>query len=135
MADISITAANVLAVSGAQTTQGFALAAVTAGQVVYRDATTQKFGLADSDGAAATKVPVGIALNTAGTDQPLSVLTYGSITIGGTMTAGIAYYLSDNPGGICPVGDLETGDTATLIGIATSTAILKVDINPSGVTL
>jgi hypothetical protein len=135
MADVTITAANVLAVSGAQTTQGFALAAVTAGQVVYRDATTQKFGLADNDGAAATKVPVGIALNNAGADQPLSVLTYGSITIGGTLVAGTAYYLSDNPGGICPVGDLETGDTATLIGIATSTAILKVDINPSGVTL
>lgn len=135
MADITITAANVLAQSGAQTVQGQALAAVTAGQVVYRDATTQKFGLADNNGATATRTPVGIALNGAAADQPLSVLTFGSIAIGGTLTAGVAYYLSDTPGGICPVADLASGETATLIGIATSSSILKVDINPSGVTL
>jgi hypothetical protein len=135
MADVSITAANVVAVSGAQTTQGFALATITAGQVVYRDATTQNFGLADNNGATATLTPVGIALNGAAANQPLSVLTHGSITIGGTLTAGVAYYLSDTPGGICPVADIGSGETATLIGIATSTAILKVDINPSGVTL
>ena len=135
MADVSITAANVVAVSGAQTVQGFALATITAGQIVYRDATTHQFGLADNNGAAATRVPVGIALNGAAANQPLTVLTFGSITIGGTLTAGVAYYLGDTPGGICPVADLSVGETATLIGIATSTAILKVDINPSGVTL
>jgi len=135
MTDISITAANVVAVSGAQTTQGFALATITAGQVVYRDATTQNFGLADNNGSTATRTPVGIALNGAAANQPLTVLTFGSITIGGTLTAGVAYYLSDTPGGICPVADIGSGETATLIGIATSTAILKVDINPSGVTL
>jgi hypothetical protein len=135
MADITITAANCVAVSGAQTTQGFALATITAGQVVYRDATTQNFGLADNNGSTATRTPVGIALNGAAANQPLTVLTFGSITIGGTMTAGVAYYLSDTPGGICPVADIGAGETATLIGIATSTAILKVDINPSGVTL
>jgi hypothetical protein len=135
MADVSITAANVVAVSGAQTVQGFALATITAGQIVYRDATTQQFGLADNNGAAATRVPVGIALNGAAANQPLTVLTFGSITIGGTLVAGVAYYLGDTPGSLCPVADLSVGETATLIGIATSTAILKVDINPSGVTL
>jgi hypothetical protein len=135
MTDISITAANVVAVSGAQTTQGFALATITAGQVVYRDATTQNFGLADNNGSTATRTPVGIALNGAAANQPLTVLTFGSITIGGTMTAGVAYYLSDTPGGICPVADIGSGETATLIGIATSTSVLKVDINPSGVTI
>jgi hypothetical protein len=135
MADVSITAANVVAVPGAQTVQGFALATITAGQIVYRDATTQQFGLADNNGAAATRVPVGIALNGAAANQPLTVLTFGSITIGGTLVAGVAYYLGDTPGSLCPVADLSAGETATLIGIATSTAILKVDINPSGVTL
>jgi hypothetical protein len=135
MADITITAANVLAQAGAQLQSGFALATVTAGQVVYRDAATQQFGLADNNGAAATRVPVGIALNGAAAGQPLTILTFGSIAIGGTMTAGVAYYLGDAPGGICPVADLTSGETATLIGIATSTSILRVDINPSGVTL
>ena len=135
MADITITAANVLAQAGAQLQSGFALGAVTAGQVVYRDAATQQFGLADNNGATATRVPVGIALNGAAAGQPLTILTFGSIAIGGTMTAGVAYYLGDTPGGICPVADLAIGETATLIGIATSTSILRVDINPSGVTL
>ena len=136
MADITITAANVVPVAGAQLVSGYALATITAGQVVYRDATTQQFGLADNNGAAAgSRVPVGIALNGAAANQPLTILTFGSITIGATMTAGVALYLSDTPGGICPVADLAAGETATLIGISTSTTVLKVDINPSGVTL
>jgi hypothetical protein len=135
MADITITAANVVAVAGASLVSAYALATITAGQVVYRDATTGNFGLADNNGATATRVPVGIALHGASANQPLTILTAGSITIGGTLTAGIAYYLSDTPGGICPVADITSGETSTVLGIATSTSVLKVDINPSGVTI
>lgn len=136
MTDISITAANVLAGSGARTVNGFAAAAVTAGQVVYKDATTGKFGLADADSATAgVRAPYGIALNDAGANQPLAVLVSGPITIGGTMTAGAAYYLSATPGGICPVADLASGDYPALIGIATSTSVLEVNITASGVEL
>lgn len=136
MADISITAANVVAGYAGNTVAAKALAAITAGQIVYRDAATGNFGLADNNSAtAAVRVPFGVALNTAAANQPLAVLTSGPITIGGTLTAGVTYYLSDTPGGLCPVADLASGEYPSIIGIATSTTVLNVDISPSGVAL
>lgn len=136
MADLSITAANVLAGAGAAVSRGVAGATVTAGQSVYLDTADGKWKLADNNSAtAAARAPGGIALNGASNGQPLAVLTSGPITIGATLTAGVAYYLSDTPGGICPVADLATGEYPSVIGIATSTTVLKVEINSSGVAL
>ena len=135
MADLTITAASVAAGSASTTEHGTAGASITAGQVVYKDATTKRYGLADNNGATATKAPVGIALNGAATGQPLAIIKSGDITIGATMTAGVAYYLSDTPGGICPVADLASGETAILLGMATSTTVLHLDIQNSGVAL
>ncbi len=136
MADLTITAANVLAGAGAAVSRGVAGATVTAGQAVYLDTSDGKWKLADNNSAtAAVRSPDGIALNGASNGQPLSVLTAGPITIGAALTAGVAYYLSDTPGGICPVADLATGEYPTVIGIATSTTVLNVQINSSGVAL
>lgn len=136
MADISITAANVVAGSGATTENGTLGATVTAGQVVYKDSADGLWKLADNNSAtAAARTPHGIALNGGASGQPVRVLTAGLITIGGTLVAGVAYYLSDTPGGICPVADLLTGEYPTFIGIATSTSVLKVNITASGVAL
>lgn len=135
MADISITAANVVAGAGATVVSGTAGATITAGQVVARD-TDGSYILADSNSAtAAVRSPDGIALNGASDGQPLSVATSGAVTIGGTLTAGVAYYLSDTPGGIAPVADLATGEYPTVLGIATSTTVLEVNITESGVAL
>jgi hypothetical protein len=134
MTDISITANNVVSGSGAVTENGFAGVAITAGQLVYRD-TAGLYQLADANGAAALRVPRGVALNTAGANQPLAVQTRGLITIGGTLTAGVTYYLSSDPGGICPLADVGTGEYACVVGIATTTAILSLGINASGATL
>lgn len=135
MSDISITPANVLKGSSAVTENGHAGATITAGQAVYLDTTTNTYKLADSNGAAALRVPRGIALNGASAGQPLQVQTRGLITIGATLTAGVTYYLSDTPGGICPLADVGTGEYACIIGIATTTAILSLGINASGATL
>jgi hypothetical protein len=135
MADISITAANVVAGSDAVREAGTAGATVTAGQLVYLDPSDMKYKLADSNGAAALRVPSGIALNGAANNQPLVIQKGGDITIGGTMTAGVAYYLSDAPGGICPVADLGSGEYPCIVGIAKSTSVLSVNIQPSGVAL
>ncbi len=135
MADISITAANVVAGSDAVREAGTAGATVTAGQLVYLDPSDMKYKLADSNGAAALRVPSGIALNGAANNQPLVIQKGGDITIGGTMTAGVAYYLSDTPGGICPVADLGSGEYPCIVGIAKSTSVLSVNIQPSGVAL
>jgi len=136
MADLTITAANVLALAGSAVSRGVAGATVTAGQTVYLDTSDGKWKLADNNSAtAAVRSPGGIALNGASNGQPLSVLTAGPITIGAAVTAGVAYYLSDTPGGICPVADLGSGEYPTVIGIATSTTALNVQINSSGVAL
>ena len=136
MTDISITAANVVAGSGASVEHGIAGSTITAGQVVYRDGTTSEYLLADSNSAtAAARSPRGIALNGASDNQPLAILRSGPVTIGGTLTAGVAYYLSDTPGGICPVADVGSGEYSVLLGMATSTSVLDVDIQASGVSL
>ena len=125
-----------MAGAGAAVSRGVAGATVTAGQAVYLDTSDGKWKLADNNSAtAAVRSPDGIALNGASNGQPLSVLTAGPITIGAALTAGVAYYLSNTPGGICPVADLATGEYPTVIGIATSTTVLNVQINSSGVAL
>lgn len=136
MSDLSVTAANVLAGEGATKETGIAGAAITAGQTVFKDSADGKYKLADSNHAtAANRVPRGVALNTAGTGQPLQIATKGPVTIGATLTAGVSYYQSDSPGGICPLADVGSGEYATFIGIATSTTVLDVGIKASGATL
>lgn len=136
MADLTITAANVVAGSGSNVQRGTAGATITAGQAVYKDSATGKYLLADNNSATvAARSPAGIALNGASNNQPLAVLTAGDITIGATVTAGVAYYLGDTPGGICPVADLATGEYPTVLGIAESASVLNVNITSSGAAL
>lgn len=132
MADIVITAANVIAGAGATILHGSAGATATAGQAVVRNAAGQ-YVLSDADGATpALKNVTGITLNGASANQPLSVLKDGPITIGGTLTPGASYWLSATPGGICPDADVGAGENAILIGVATSATVLLVNITNSG---
>jgi len=136
MADISITAANVVKGSNAVVEAGTAGATITAGQVVYKDAADGKYKLADADSAtAAAKAPRGIALNGASDGQPLSIIRSGDVTIGATLTPGTAYYLSPVAGGIAPLADVASGDDVVLLGLAESASVLAVDIQITGVTL
>lgn len=136
MADISITAASVLAGTGAAVREGTFGATITAGKVVALDATTGKMILADNNSAtAAVRQADGIALNGGSDGQPGHMQTSGPITVGGTLTPGVAYYLSDTPGGICPVADVGSGEYAVLLGIATSASVLELDIQISPVAL
>ena len=135
MADLAITAASVLPTGNtAIDRSGTAGEAISAGQVVYRDTTTRQWMLAQNNGTG-TRVPGGIALNSAGAGQPLAVQTAGSITIGAALTVGDAYYLSANAGGICLRADLVAGDDVALIGIASSATVLALNIQAPGVTL
>ena len=139
MADISVTPANVLSGAGARIEHGIAGATVTQGQIVYLDQTTTgKWLLADADAATAAargQGKIGVALNGAANGQPLAVQIEGPITIGATVVAGTSYFLSPNPGGIAPLADILTGDYVTLVGIATSTSVIKLDFQYSGVAL
>lgn len=134
MTDISITAANVVAGTGAKKSQGIAGETITAGQAIYKDPTSGKYMKADSNsGAAEARVPDGIALHGASNNQPIALQTSGPITIGATLTPGVAYYLSDTPGGICPVADVGSGEYVCLIGLAKSASVLSINIEYTGV--
>lgn len=134
MTDLSITPANVVAGSNASKETGTAGETITAGQAVYLDETAKKYKLADSNSTtAAARQPRGIALNGAALNQPLAIQRGGDITIGATLTAGTAYYLSDTPGGICPLADVGSGEYICLLGLAKSASVLALDIQYSGV--
>ncbi|MFZ5719205.1 MAG: hypothetical protein ACOY5Y_07025 [Pseudomonadota bacterium] len=136
MADLVITATSVAPSATTKQETGVAGEAITAGQVVYRDASTGKYGLADCDSATAGhRSPVGIALHGAAANQPLVIAKSGPMTLGATLTAGVAYYLSPTAGGVCPVADLGSGDYPVFLGFATSAALLDVDIVEAGVAL
>lgn len=133
MTDLTITAANV-ASSGRKETGTFG-DTIVAGKVLMKDASTKKFELADADSTSLDEV-YGIALNGGADGQPGVVALPGSdITIGATLTAGTAYYLSATPGGICPFADLASGDRVIFLGIAKSTSVLHFRPIDSGVIL
>lgn len=134
MANVTITAANVVADGTATTETGIAGAAVTQGQAVYKDAATNTFKLSDNDLTGAKNF-YGIALNAAASGQPLTVAKEGKVTIGGTLVAGTTYAVSATAGAICPQADLTTGNAVLVIGIATSTTVLDIKPHLTGVTL
>lgn len=135
MADLAITAANVVRGTGATIETGVAGVAVTAGQTVYKDTTdSDKLKLCDADGATAIiRTTYGIALHAAAANQPLTVLREGPVTIGATLAVGTIYCQSNTPGGIMPSADLSTGEFTTILGIAISASVLQVKLQAGGV--
>jgi hypothetical protein len=126
MADLTITAADVLTTTSTRTYTGVAGATVTAGQPVYADATDSgKYKPADADADASSRA-IGIAVHGASSGQPLTVAQYGNLTISAVMTAGEVYAVSATAGGIAPVGDLVTGNYVTVLGVATTTSNLQL---------
>lgn len=134
MADLSITASAVLTSTDATTENGTAGATITAGQRVYLDTATGRYELADADAATVLERRTrGIALNSASDGQPLRIHKAGPLTVNAVLTAGVTYYGSPTPGGICPRADVLTGDFVEIIGVATSTTVLNVALDYPGV--
>lgn len=134
MADITITAANVVAGSNAVIGYGTAGATITAGQTLYADSSdSDSLKLADADDTAAKATVVGIALHGASDGQPLQYIKTGTITIGGTVAVGTVYVQSGTAGGIAPVADLASGDYTTTLGIGKTASTIDVRIHNSGV--
>jgi hypothetical protein len=138
MADISITAANVIASATAVVRKEYNFgAAVTAGQLVYLD-TNNKWQLADAD-AAVTGNGItdlrGIALAGGANNQPAAVVTEDSdFTPGGTLTNGTAVYGSDNAGAV--THDVpSTSSFPVSLGIAKSTSKMVLKPVASGVVI
>lgn len=134
MVDLVITAANVVAGVDAVKESGTWGETVTAGKVVYKDPTTGRYLLADNN-VAGKQVPRGIALNGGSNGQPGVIQKSGGITIGATLTPGTTYYLSDTPGGICPLADVAVGENVAIVGLAASASVLTIALVGGTVTL
>jgi hypothetical protein len=129
MADLTITAANVVAGADASKEAGVAGETIAAGKAVYKSSTSGKFMLADSNSATAeARQARGVALNGASLDQPLVIQKHGDLTIGATLTPGATYFLSDTAGGICPDADVGAGEYVCQLGVAKSASVLAVAI-------
>lgn len=135
MADLVLTPALVISGTGAVAKQGVAGVALVAGKVVYLDPDDSLLKLADADGGVQLRDAYGITLHAAEIGQPVSVHTRGLITIGAAVAPGVAYYVSDTPGGICPIADLEAGDYPTIVGFAVNATQIDVRFHPAGVAL
>ena len=137
MVDLTITPANVVAAGNTSSVDGIAGAVITAGQVVYKEASSGQWKLADNNNATVeARTPGGIALNGAAVGQTIQVAVSGDVTIGATLVAGSPYYLSETPGGIQPQADMITvGEQINLLGLAKSTSVLSLRIQTPGVTL
>jgi len=133
MADLTVTAANVLLVSGTAR-NGTAGETITAGQSIYLKSADSELYRADCDNTAATSSAVGIALNGASNGQPLSYAGNGCVVnMGATVTIGGRYFVSGTEGGVAPSTDLATDDYVVQLGIGITAANLKVQIINSGV--
>lgn len=119
MADLSVTAASVVSVDGGKSS-ALAGEAITAGQSVYVKASDGRVYKAQADGTVAEAEATGIALNGGATGQPIQYQTDGTLTIGATTAKGVAYVVSAAAGGVCPIGDLTSGQYITFLGYATN---------------
>lgn len=133
MADLAVTAANVLASSSATILNQYrAGATITRGQAVYLGSASTWL-LLDRDAAATGNelaTTKGIALVDAASGQPMEVCIRDTdFTPGATLTNGITIYSSDTAGGITSADIPTTGDYPTVLGVAKSTS--KMNLNPT----
>lgn len=137
MADVSVTAAEVLPDTGTQKVEGTLGATVTAGQAVYLDTSTSTWKLADANLSAAAAAVGGIALTGGVTGQAALICTGGTLDPGFTVGVGSIYVLSATAGGIAPVADLAQNMYSTALGIGITAAQLKllIPLGRSGVAV
>lgn len=133
MADLTISASQVVFDTNAPRAQFTAGVALTAGQTVYLDA-TQQLALAQCDGTLLEAAAIGLVIGSANAGQPCLVATAGVITLGALASPveGTFYVVSDTAGSIMPVTDLGTSTWyASLVGVGTSNNAIILAIFPS----
>jgi hypothetical protein len=137
MTDLLFVASDILASPSAKRSEGISGGVPVAGDVVFMSPDDRQWRRASNNDSTTNgaKVPSGIALNGATAGQPIDVLVLGDLTVSSVLTPGDAYYLSANPGKICPRADVVAGMDVCFIGIAKATNILMVNFMVPGVTL
>lgn len=135
MANLSQTAANVAV--GASTTPTRLVQfgeAVTQGQPLYQH-TDGKYYQCDANDGVAKALAAAIALTPGAIDGygivalPSSTPGRSIVNLGATLAVGTAYAVSATKGAIAPLADIGSGEIVTVLGVATTTALL--DFQPS----
>lgn len=139
MADLTINGAAVSASNQATIRREYPFGAtITAGQVVYRNA-SNRWVLFDSDAGSGVGANVtdeqGIALNNGANGQPASVCVKDpNFNLGATLANGVSYYGSKNAG--AATADVPANANYTLhLGVARSTGALNLNPTASGVAV
>jgi hypothetical protein len=133
MADIVLTAANVLRSSAGQQTQGNAGEAIAAGDTLYKSTADQKLYKADGNDVAKKDV-VGVAANTAGAGQPLFYIYEDMDLVLGAhaIPVGTVIIQSATPGKMCPVEDLASGNYTMVLGVIKTATTMALRIVGGG---
>ena len=133
MADLTITPADVARYSGARSVHGIAGETIAAGQTLFLH-TDRKVYKADAS-TAAKAAAVGVALNGASADQPVTYLAGGGLDPGAAVAVGTVYGVTDTAGGIGAVSERAAEDFITILGVAVTTSRINVAILRSGVAI
>src|SRR5574343_1651946 len=139
MADVAITATNVVADSSAQVAPGVLGETVTAGMVVYKKPSDNLWYKADAltaeKAGSGQAYNIKIALSGGSVGQRITLLEPGQeYTVGGTVVPGRTYVVSKTAtsGAISPETDLVATNLYTVLGYAISTTKIKFNPNPTG---
>jgi hypothetical protein len=107
---------------------GLAGVAITAGQAVYFDASSQRYKLAIGTSAAAAALS-GVAQHGAAAGQPLDVMYEGPVKGLTGLRPGAIYVVSDDSAGdVMEASDIDSGDYGSVAGIAVSATELELGI-------
>ena len=133
MADLTITAASVVAATDASLGSGISGGTITQGMPIYLNTSTNKYELCDAD-FQDRSVCAGISLNVASDTQPVDFIKSGTLTIPSSpnITVGLQYYVSGFAGNINEATP-SSGNYVTSLGIGLTTSSMIVSITVSGV--
>ena len=136
MAELTITVANMRAVSGATFKEvKFGESGIEPGMLLYKDGDdNDEYKKADANDSAKNKVD-GVAWSYGG-DGEQGVIVTGNgavLNLGATLTKDTTYVLSATAGKIVPESDLTTDDYIVRIGTASSTSQIKFQITNTGI--
>lgn len=134
MADL-VPTQHIVASDRARAVNGTAGASISVGDLIYLDKASGKYLPADSASTADEAAVVGMAVTASALDEQFFYISATTVDLGAILTQGTFYYLSNNSGMICPFADLGAGDYVTQVGYATSTSLLNITVNATGVAI
>ena len=135
MADLVITEADVELSSKTSTEIKVQVGeAVKRNQPLYFKSSDSKYWLADNNVDEDTAKATGLSVTSADADGQVLMMQSGPLLAGATLTKAEVYVVSNTAGKIMPIGDLAAGQYLTILGYASSTTTLEVDITATGIT-